>query len=136
MNSEIANVGSRLRSSEKRLLLSFGLGAWALFYLPGVLGSYGYFIDELYYRLRGAPGVGLRRPPAAVVLLLAMTRRDFRRLPSGLSALAGARGSGVGGAHGAAGAPRSARAPSARRSPPRPSWLAARSRRSCSACSR
>ncbi len=71
MNSGIANDGRRLRSAEKRLLLSFGLGAWALFYLPGVLGSYGYFIDELYYAACAArPAWGyVDHPPLAPWLL-------------------------------------------------------------------
>jgi 4-amino-4-deoxy-L-arabinose transferase-like glycosyltransferase len=79
---------------EKRLIVFFALGAWALYYLPGVLGSYGYFIDELYYAACAArPAWGYVDHPPLAPWLLAMTRAllgdslwAFRLLP----ALAGA----------------------------------------------
>ncbi|MDH3523190.1 MAG: glycosyltransferase family 39 protein [Acidobacteriota bacterium] len=75
MSERIAIGPGRLDGREQGLLAAFALGAWALFYLPGVLGSYGYFIDEFYYAACAArPAWGYVDHPPLAPVVLALTR--------------------------------------------------------------
>ncbi len=72
---DITTTSQALASSEKRLLTLFALFAGAFFYLPGLLGSYGFFIDELYYAACAAhPALGYVDHPPLAPWLLAVVR--------------------------------------------------------------